>query len=306
MGSKKILIEKIIFCYTGEPRSFLKGLSSRNRTFEDIDNSKYKIESRYLIGLMKDCKKKEKAKITKKLKYFYKDQYLKKLSIINKYSNNIWENLLKQKFDILYELSTECEELENSIIILTRTDWLFTKNCLGLIKDSINTRKIITPFISSSFNIYDNKRYKAIADQFMVIPGKLINEIIQAFKISYQLSQKDQNESDPNLKNLKLPGDGKNRYGNSPENLLGIGFLLSNLSKYHSISENFIFAFEPGIYNTTPHNLIRDDAHFWMNLNLKDLAIKYMFFKSNKFLKILLPIKKLILAFKKYLETNTK
>ena len=47
MGSKKILIEKIIFCYTGEPRSFLKGLSSRNRTFEDIDNSKYKIESRY-------------------------------------------------------------------------------------------------------------------------------------------------------------------------------------------------------------------------------------------------------------------
>lgn len=64
--------------------------------------------------------------------------------------------------------------------------------------------------------------------------------------------------------------------------------MLSKLDKKVKVIDNFVLKFKPVMFNTNPHNLIRDDAHIWMNLSFKDYMIKYWWHlknKINKFLK---------------------
>ena len=269
--------KKLIICLTGEPRSFHKGLLSREKI---ISKKIFKnVESRYHISFIKESKRKEVSKIMKAIKSFSKDSSLKNLRIEKNNCDNIWLNLLKQKLLILEDLKNEDNNLENSIILLTRTDWLFTKNCINLIDDSVKKRKIVTPYLTDIINEYKNKKYKPIFDQFMVIPGEFIGGVIESLRIACELFVAKNNNT--TKKNLKLPGDGLNRYGIPPEKALGIGFLLSGAVNNFHTDDNFKFAFKPGIYNTSDHNLIRDDAHIWMNLSFKDLFIKYLLFSSD-------------------------
>lgn len=277
--------KKLIICYTGEPRSLIKGLQSRNKMLSERYFSDFFIESRYLICFLRKNKK-NRFKIFNRSNLFHKDNNLKKLRIEERKSKNIWEHIIQQKYDILHELKKDLNKKDDSTILLTRTDWFFTKNCLNLINLSIKKQKVITPYFSEKIELYKRYEYKAIFDQFMVIPGLLLDDVINALGIALKVSKEQpQDEYDEKIKNLYLGGNGKKRFGLAPESLLGIGFEISKLSQKHIVEGDFIFKFEPDMYGANKHNLIRDDAYIWMNLSLGDFLKKYLWHIKSKFLK---------------------
>ena len=273
--------KKIIICFTGEPRSIIKGLKSRNKVFYQNNIPNSEIESRYIISFLDDQKKiNNKSKILKRFGLFKYDKTLESLKLQPHKYNNMWLNLILQKHEILYDLKKDKKNLEEYIILLTRTDWLFTKDTFMLISRSIKYNKITVPFITNQYSEFKGKKYKPIFDQFMVIPGNLINEVIRSLETSLEIALKQNIK--PNNKNLNLGSNGENRDGLTPENLLGLGFMLSKLDSKLEVLNNFSFSFPPDIYGTNQHNLIRDDAHIWMNLSFKDFIIKLSWFLKAK------------------------
>ena len=276
---------KIIICYTGEPRSFLKGLKQRNKIFKKRKDYKFEIETRYNICFMKNNKTSNKFKILKSLKYFLKDKDINSIKLSPHISDNIWTNLICQKYEILSNLYKDSEDLSKSVILLTRTDWFFTNSIIRLINESLDTKKILIPPLNQEQSEYEGKKFKPIFDQFMIIPGSLIIEVLKSLKTSTQIGLKQ--ECSPFHKNLKLGGDGTNRYGIAPESLLGIGFMLNKIENKVRVIDNFSFIFSPDMFGTNPHNLIRDDAHIWMNLTAKDYLVKYFEFLKTKIIKLI-------------------
>ena len=76
------LQKKIIMCFTGEPRSFSKGLKSRTNLLNKSNIYKFEIESRYLISFSNEYKKSNnKLRILKSLKNFNQDKNLKSIKL---------------------------------------------------------------------------------------------------------------------------------------------------------------------------------------------------------------------------------
>ena len=279
-------MQKIIICFTGEPRALKKGLYARNKLLKKHKNFKFEIETRYIMSFLNDKKNENnKLKILERIPILKDDEDLKSIKFNDHKYDNIWTNLIGQKYEILCDLKKDHLNIQNTIILLTRTDWLFTKDTLNLINESINSKKIVIPFLTNNYSYFEGEKFIPIFDHFMVIPGNLVEDLIKALEISIQISLK-QNMND-NIKNLKLGGNGKNRYGITPENLLGIGFKLSKLNKKSKVINDFYFKFPADMYGTNFHNLIRDDAHLWMNLSFKDFCQKYWWFIKTKICKFI-------------------
>ena len=284
-------MKKIIICFTGEPRALKKGLYARNTLLKKNNNLELEIETRYIMSFLNNKKNENnKLKILKRIPILNDDKDLKSIKINHHEYDNIWTNLVGQKHEILCDLKKEEKNIHNSIILLTRTDWLFTKDTLNLINESINSKKIVIPFLTNNYNYFEGEKFKPIFDQFMVIPGNLVEDLIKALEIAIKISLKE-NKKD-NIKNLKLGGNGKNRYGFTPENLLGIGFKLSKLNRKSKVINDFYFKFPADMYGTNFHNLIRDDAHLWMNLSFTDFCQKYWWFLKTKIYKFIFSFKK--------------
>tara|TARA_B100000886_G_scaffold180580_1_gene123836 strand:+ start:2581 stop:3447 length:867 start_codon:yes stop_codon:yes gene_type:complete len=284
--------KKIIICFTGEPRAFLKGLKAREKI---LDNrcSNFDIQTRYYITFGTNSFSENSSLIMKTIKDFEKDKKLRSLIIERINIKNIISQLIKQKLNILKEIINDENELENITIILTRTDWFFSDNCINLLFKAIKSNKVITPFGAFPLEVYKGIEYKAVFDQFMIIPGNLLNETIESLKKSLMISR-NQNSSHSS-KNRKLNLHKDINVFDSQENLLGIGFFLTNLKNNHIAEKNFTFSFKPDIYGLSRHNLIRNDAHKWMNLTPYDIIKKlfnwyfiYIFVrKLKKFFKLL-------------------
>ena len=283
---------KILVCYTGEPRAIKKSLENRKLAFEEFYKKNYLIKSNYLIYISPSQNLKNKKLIFKKLKYINEDKHLNDLILRNKkYGKNLYSYFLEQKYKLL-EITIQENTLDkNDTIILTRTDWLFTSETRKLIDCSKKENKIVTPFISDKVYEHFGIEYKGLFDQIFIIPGNLAKEMLNALEESikycnYQIPSK--------TKDLMAGGNGMNRFGLTPEQLLGLGFSKCNLwGSQKSIELKYSYA--ANMYNASRHNLIRHDAHIWMNLSLNDIFTKYVIWylkpliakKIKNFLKIL-------------------
>tara|TARA_X000000950_G_C13898814_1_gene654054 strand:+ start:547 stop:1428 length:882 start_codon:yes stop_codon:yes gene_type:complete len=284
--------QKIILCYTGEPRSFRKSLRNRNKALDKYYKNKYNIQSNYLIYFSPSQSSRNKDLIFNKIKYLGEDKFLNNIILENKkYGENIYKYILEQKYRLL-KLSIESNKLDkNDLIVLTRTDWLFTYETRKLIDCSKKENKIVTPFISDQLYEHFGIEYKGLFDQIIIIPGNLGKEMLNALDESikfcnYQVPKK--------TKNLMAGGNGMNRFGLTPEQLLGLGFSKCNLWESQKSIE-IKYSYPANMYNASRHNLIRHDAHVWMNLSLNDIFTKYFIWylkpliviKIKNFLKVL-------------------
>lgn len=263
--------KKIIICFTGEPRAYLKGLKAREKILNKYC-ANFEIQTRYSITFGTKSFSENGSLIMKTLKDFKKDKRLRSLIIKRINIKNIIAELIKQKLNILKEIINDENELENITIILTRTDWFFSDNCINLLFKAIKLNKVITPYGVFPKEVYKGIEYKAVFDQFMIIPGNLLNETVESLQKSLLICS-NQNFS----YSSKNPQSLLNKETNilvSQEQLLGIGFFLTNLKNNHLAEKNFKFSFHPDIYGLCKHNLIRQDAHKWMNLTLFDIFKK--------------------------------
>ena len=94
-------------------------------------------------------------------------------------------------------------------------------------------------------------------------------------------------------KDLMAGGNGMNRFGLTPEQLLGLGFSKCNLWESQKSLELEYF-YPANMYNASRNNLIRHDAHIWMNLSLSDIFTKYVMWHLKPL--ILIKIKNLLKA----------
>ena len=273
-GKKMKKYNKLIFCFTGEPRSFMEGLKNRKKFYPQLSHSFSEIESRYLICYFGKKKSNNKIKILKKIKHFKNDHFLRSLRIENREETNIFSYILQTKFDILSQIKLENINLEKTLIVLTRTDWLFTKQTIELINISMSENKVVTPLQESKEYNYKDISYHAITDQFFVVPGTLINKFLETLSVAINIiNSTKRNDITKNNKELLAMGISfadKYNYGigMGVENALGVAFSLTNLkSEYKSIP--FEFYFEPDMYGLMKHNIIRKDAHIWMNYTIK-------------------------------------
>lgn len=265
---------KILVCYTGEPRGIKKSLKNRIDSFDKFYNKKYLIQSNYLIYFSPSQNLRNKNLIFKKIKYINADKNLKNLLLINKkYGENLNSYFIEQKYKLLELIIKENKLDKNDTIILTRPDWLFTSETRKLIDCSKKENKIVTPFLNDL--IYEDYgiEYKAIFDQIFIIPGNLANDMLDVLDVSIKFCNDQKVPS--KTKNLNFGGNGMNRFGLSPEKLLGLGFSKCNLWEAQK-SINFNYSYSANMYNGTRHNLIRHDAHIWMNLSLNDIFTKYV------------------------------
>ena len=230
-------------------------------------------------------KSNNKFKILKRLKYFANDRTLKSIKLNPHKFENIYANIISQKHEILCELIKESENINDSFIILTRTDWYFNTYSLNLIQKAIDSNKIIVPFLTHKYSEFEGLKYKPMFDQFMIIPGELIIKTIKAMEISIKIFLENQKQS--KKQNLNIDEKRSNKIGMAPENLLGLGFALSQLDKKVIVIRNFEYVFKPDMYGTNYHNLIRDDAHIWMNLSFRDFTKKYLNYIKSVFSKLI-------------------
>ena len=266
------MIDNLAILYTGEPRSLKKGLVKRNKLFQKNKTIINHIETRYLLCYLKDPNKKLKNQTLNNLKYLKKDNYLKLVNIQERVTDNIYNHILKQKRDVLSSY-LKSKPKENTIIILTRTDWLFTNETLRLVFLSKEKNFIISPGIA--FNKKEKKglTYYSFNDHFMVIPLNLLQEVIKSF--NYAIKEIDKVK--PNIKKSTSEvhsGNGEKRFGSGPEDALGYGFAKNNLKEKHLV-EQIAFSYAPSMLDTISHNLIRDDALRWMRFSPKQVLFLY-------------------------------
>ena len=289
---------KFIICLVGEPRVFLKSLKIRNKFF--LRNKFINVESRYLINF-NDNDLNNKDLIFKKLSYLKKDKYLKSIDLEKVNIKNLFRYFLEQKYKILKKIKHECLD-RNFCVILTRSDWLFSQDCYDLIDYAIRKDKIVTPTVSQEIRTeIKNKVYTPFSSQFIVIPYNLLDDFLQI--VEYAIKFHDKQILEISKKNLDKGGNGRNRFGLGDEALFGLA--VSDLNYDYKIeARKFNYSFKPDMYGVINHNLIRDDAHIWMNLTINDMTKKFL----NWYFKPLIAKKiknfKKILIFKNYLKRN--
>lgn len=265
--------QKIIICYTGEPRALRKSLRKREKAFDRHYKNEYIIESNYLIYFSYNQNLRNTVLIFNKLKYIGEDKLLNNLTLENRqYGENIYKFILEQKYNLIQSIMRENNLDENDSLILTRTDWLFTYETRKLIDCSKRNNKIVTPFLSDSKYKHNGIEYKGIFDQIFIIPGNLAKDMLIALEASIKFCD-DQFPS--TTKNLMAGGNGMNRFGLTPEQLFGLGFSKCNLWESHK-SIKLEYSYPANMYNASRHNLIRHDAYIWMNLSLNDFFTKYI------------------------------
>ena len=85
----------------------------------------------------------------------------------------------------------------------------------------------------------------------------------------------DEQILDTSKYNLKRGGNGKDRFGLGDEALFGLA--VSELNYDSKIEpRKFNYSFKPDMYGLINHNLIRNDAHIWMNLTISDMSEKFL------------------------------
>lgn len=269
---------QIIFCYTGEPRLAAKGIHIRNQTLATASNTGASVRSLYLTCFSSTGTRRE--IIFDTIKYLSKDKYLYRVIAQKKEPVNIYKYILEQKLDLLNELRSRGLGTEQSVIVLTRTDWRFDAESLKLVCNAFESGRIILPMTSSETRVHEQTTYKPICDQFMAIPGKKLDNVINVLNTSMIIADLQQDNRDNPRRDIMLGGDGANRFGLGPEALLGIGF--AHACKIDDYSEEeFRFAFKPGTFDACSHNLLRQDAGKWMKLSQYDLARKkWIYYKG--------------------------
>ena len=287
---------KLIFCFTGEPRSFMQGLKSRKKFYPQLSLSFSEIESRYLICYFGKRKSNNRIKILDKIKNFKNDHSLKSLRIENRKETNIFSYILQTKFDLLHQIKLENINLEKTLIVLTRTDWLFTKQTIELINISMSENKVVTPLQESKEFNYKDISYHSITDQFFVVPGNLINKFLETLSVAINIiNSTKRNDITKNNKELLAMGIGFNdKYnyglGMGVENALGAAFSITKLNNGHKAIP-FDYHYEPDMYGLMKHNLIRKDAHIWINYTIKKWLELYINSLKSKISRLLRKIK---------------
>ena len=283
---------KLIFCFTGEPRSFMQGLKNRKKFYPQLSLSFCEIETRYLICYFGKRKSNNKIKILDKIKYFKNDKFLRSLRIENRDETNIFSYILQTRIDILSQIKLENINLDKTLIVLTRTDWLFTKQTIELINISVSENKVVTPSFESKESYYMDITYHPITDYIFVIPGTLINKFLETLSVAINIiNTTKRNDITKNNKELLAKGIGfhkKHNYGigMGVEDSLGAAFSLTNLNNEHK-SIPFEYYYEPDMYGLMKHNIIRKDAHLWMNYTIKKLLTLYVNSLKSKIYRLL-------------------
>ena len=219
--------------------------------------------------------------VFKALRDLSKDKDTILIKAQRKNPSNIYKYILEQKLDILTELKLAETQACQSVIILTRSDWRFDTESLRLVLKAFESGRIILPKMISETRTHESYIYKPLCDQFMAIPGDMKGKVIEALKTSLTIADLQEDNKQRIQKDIKLGGNGMNRFGLGPEALLGIGFARS-CSQDDYCEEKFSFAFKPGTFDACSHNLLREDAAKWMQLSQYDIARKrWMHYKGK-------------------------
>ena len=214
------------------------------------------------------------------MRFINEDKSLRSLSIQKRNSLNIYRYILEQKRDLLKNLNYQ-NNSNNLTIILLRTDWLFNQETLKMIDLSIKDNIIVSP--GTPLNKEEsNQKYDIFNDHILIIPSSLLKNTIEAFnegiKKSLEYDSKFQQKEDNSIISLHS-GNGSLRSGLGPEDFISYGFYKTGLINNHRITP-IKFSYKPSMLNAIPHNIIRKDAHKWMNLSRKQILIKYWSYKK--------------------------
>jgi len=275
------MINKLVLLYVGEPRAIKESLKQRDKLFEKFESSLKIIESRYLICFIPEVPSNNKKRILNNIRFINEDKYLKFLSIQKRNSLNIYRYILEQKRDVLKNYYYNGES-ENITIILLRTDWLFNEETLKLIDLSIKDNIIVSPGKPLNNKEESNRKYDIFNDHILIIPrlhlANTIEALEEGIKKSLEYDLKSQRTEERSVVSLHS-GNGSFRYGLGPEEFISYGFYKTDLINNHRIVP-IKFSYKPSMLNAIPHNIIRKDAHKWMNLSKKQLLIKYWSYKK--------------------------
>ena len=275
------MVKKLVLLYVGEPRAIEESLKQRARLFKKFESSFKIIESRYLICFIPEETNNNKKRIMRTVQFINEDKALKSLSIQRRNSLNIYRYILEQKRDLLKNLHDN-NESKNTTIILLRTDWFFNEETLKMIDLSIKNDIVVSPGTPLNNKEENNQKFDIFNDHILIIPRTLLTNTIEAFNEGIKKSLEDDSKSqqtDNNSVASLHSGNGSLRSGLGPEDLIAYGFYKTGLISHHRIIP-IKFFYKPSMLSTIPHNLIRNDAHKWMNLSNKQILIKYWIYKK--------------------------
>jgi len=275
------LFKKIIFCYTGEPRSVSKGLRIRDETIREHISHEADITAKYLISIADGQRPSSIRRLFRATASLAEDKYLSEVQLVRRESCNMYKYIIEQKLDILTAINSKLERDSGAVIILTRPDWAFDLESLQLAAKAAMSKKIIIPENRSAMTIDASVRYKPVCDQFMAIPQEKLNAVAGALQAGLHAAEGQKRPTMSIGKNILLGGDGHNRYGIGPESILGVGFF-KTLKEDDYAEVKFNYRFGPGTYDACRHNLIRDDAAAWMQLNPYDIFSKKLLFVNGE------------------------
>ena len=95
---------------------------------------------------------------------------MRSIRIENREETNIFSYILQTRIDILSQIKLENIDLDKTLVVLTRTDWLFTKQTIELINISASENKVVTPLHESKESNYEDLTYYPLTDYIFVIP----------------------------------------------------------------------------------------------------------------------------------------
>ena len=280
------MVKKLVLLYVGEPRAIKESLKQRDKLFKKFESSYKIIESSYLICFIPEAASNNKKRILNNMRFLNEDKYLKFLSIQKRNSLNIYRYILEQKRDVLKNFYYNSKP-ENITIILLRTDWLFNEETLKLIDLSIKDNIIVSPGTALNNKEESNRKYDIFNDHILIIPSLHLANTLKALeegiKKSLEYDAKSQRTEHNSVASLHS-GNGSLRAGLGPEEFISYGFYKTGLINNHRIIP-IKFFYKPSMLNAIPHNIIRKDAHKWMNLSKKQILIKYWSYKKPKIYK---------------------
>ncbi len=274
------MVKKLVLLYVGEPRAIEESLKKRDELFKKFEISFKIVESRYLICFIPEIANNNKKRILRNVRFISEDKSLKFLSIQSRNTLNIYRYILEQKRDLLKSLNNN--KSKDITIVLLRTDWLFNEETLKLIDLSIKDNIIVSPGTPLNEKDESQRKFDIFNDHILIIPKPLLTSTINAFeegiKKSLEYDSKSQKTENNSLASLHS-GNGSLRSGLGPEDFISYGFYKTGLINNHRIIP-IKFFYKPSMLNAIPHNIIRKNAHKWMNLSGKQILIKYWSYKK--------------------------
>jgi len=164
------LFKKIVFCYTGEPRSLIKGLRIRDVTIREHISQEADITAKYLISIADGQRSSAIRRLFRATASLVEDKYLSDVQLIRRESCNMCKYTIGQKLDILTAINSKLKRDSGAVIIPTRPYWAFDVESLQLAAKAAMSKKIIIPENRSAMTMHASVQYKPICDQFMAIP----------------------------------------------------------------------------------------------------------------------------------------